>query len=157
MLSRSELITETAKFARVHGPQKAIACTLTLKQRVDNQSIDHQIASQNFRHFLNRLNRHCFGNAAKRFDKKLAVISVIENNSSTRLHIHCSIELPDRYSFDDFCQIIRNLWTETKWGYTHIHFDEVRNDGWSYYLTKAHQKQDYDLSIDWMNFQPANR
>jgi hypothetical protein len=45
---------------------------------------------------------------------------------------------------------------ETKWGYTHIHFDQVRDDGWLDYLTKAHQKQDYDLSIDWMNFQPAN-
>ena len=124
MLSRSELITETAKFARAHGPQKAIACTLTLKQRVDNQSIDHQIASQNFRHFLNRLNRHCFGNAQRRFDKRLAVISVIENNSSTRFHIHCSIEWLDRYRFDQFCQMIRKCWAETKWGYSHIHFDQ---------------------------------
>ena len=37
--------------------------TLTMKQRVDNKSLDNISSSQNLRHFLNILNKKCFGNA----------------------------------------------------------------------------------------------
>ena len=45
--------------------------TLTLKQRVDYKSINNNLSSQNLKHFLNVLNKKCFGNSFKRFNNKL--------------------------------------------------------------------------------------
>jgi hypothetical protein len=52
--------------------------SLTLKQRADNKSIDNISRSQNLKHFLNVLNKKCFGNSFKRFNKKLRVLPVLE-------------------------------------------------------------------------------
>jgi len=52
--------------------------SLTLKKRADNKSIDNISSSQNLKHFLNVLNKKCFGNSFKRFNKKLRVLPVLE-------------------------------------------------------------------------------
>ena len=52
-----------------------IALTLTMKQRQSAQNIDHMLASNNFRHFMNRLNRDVYGNAARRFGKGLFAVA----------------------------------------------------------------------------------
>lgn len=43
--------------------------TLTLEQRVDHKSIDNYISAQNIKHFINTLNKKCFGNSFKRFNR----------------------------------------------------------------------------------------
>ena len=43
-----------------------IGLTLTLKQQIQNQKLDHISSSQNLRHFLNLLNSKCYGNGFKR-------------------------------------------------------------------------------------------
>ena len=42
------------------------------------------LASNNFRHFLNRLNRDVYRNAARRFGKGLKVIAVLEHDALVR-------------------------------------------------------------------------
>ena len=114
------------------------AVTLTLKQRVDNLAIDIMIASQNLKHFLNRLNRWFFGNGSTRFNKSIQVVPIIENNHS---HIN---EL-------DFDHAIRQCWLKTKWGYNHIDIQPMTDNGWIKYISKVNTKSEYDLAIDWVN------
>ena len=71
-----------------------IGLTLTLKQQIKNQKLDHISSSQNLRHFLNLLNTKCFGNSFKRFGKRLKVIPVLENSKNNRLHYHITIQNP---------------------------------------------------------------
>lgn len=44
-------------------------------------------ASQNFRHFMNRLNRAAFGKAAQRYGKGLAVVPILEGGSNRVTHL----------------------------------------------------------------------
>ena len=152
-MNQYELRTATKDFLNTASWKRSIACTLTLKQRVNNQKIDTEIASRNFRHFLNRLNRKLYGNAADRYSKHIKVIPVIEHDEFRRFHIHLQIELPRDWEFETFTVLIRSQWEKTRWAYHHIHFELVRDRGWISYLTKPNQKRDFDLSIDWMNCQ----
>ena len=134
-MNQYELRTATKDFLNTASWDRSIAGTLTLKQRVNNKKIDTEIASRNFRHFLNR------------------VIPVIEHDEFHRFHIHLQIELPSDWEFETFTQLIRSQWEKTRWGYHHTHFELVRDRGWISYLTKSNQKREFDLSIDWINCQ----
>ena len=127
------------------------AITLTLKQRVDNISINQIIASINFRHFLNRLNRWFFGNAAERYKKSIQVVPVIESNATTRLHFHAAIERPEHINQIEFDNAIRHCWSKTKWGYNHIDIQPMTDNGWIEYISKLKTKNQYDLGINWEN------
>src|SRR5437763_12612470 len=80
--------------------QAPVAATLTLKQRIKQQKLDPLIATSNFRHFLNRLNREVFGNAAKRFGRGLRAIPVLEHDELVRFHNHAIIDRPEHVRFD---------------------------------------------------------
>ena len=47
-----------------------------------------------FRHFMNLLNRAVFGNAARRYGKRLRVIAVLEKGLNSPWHYHAAIEPP---------------------------------------------------------------
>ena len=127
------------------------AVTLTLKQRVDNLAIDIMIASQNLKHFLNRLNRWFFGNGSTRFNKSIQVVPIIENNHLTRYHFHAAIERPSHVNELDFDHAVRQCWLKTKWGYNHIDIQPMTDNGWIEYISKVNSKSEYDLAIDWVN------
>ena len=95
--------------------------SLTLKQRVDHKSIDNNISSQNLKHFLNVLNKKCFGNSFKRFDKKLRVIPVLEKSSNGRLHSHLTLQNPFPDNPYKFESMINFTWFNKKYGSRHIH------------------------------------
>jgi hypothetical protein len=152
----SRLRQSIIDFVNFPSWRNPIAVTLTLKQRITilggSLSINKDRCSQNFHHFLNRLNRQLFGNRARRYGKSIPVFSVIEESADSRTHIHSLIDRPESVSIEEYKALITHSWKETDWGYNHIHFDENPNEGWIWYMTKPSQKTEFDLSIDWTNY-----
>src|ERR1700730_5930146 len=74
--------------------QNPAAVTLTMKKRVGCQNADPIAASENFRHFMNRLNHKILGSAAKLHGRRLKTVAVIESNADGRLHYHAMIDRP---------------------------------------------------------------
>jgi len=123
--------------------------SLTLKQRVDHKSLTNDISNQNLTHFLNVLNKRCFGNSFKRFNKKLRVLPVLEKSSNGRLHYHLTLQNPfpeDPYKFES---MINFTWFKTNYGHRHIHIHRNVNEGWNDYITKLKTSDD---EVDWINF-----
>lgn len=87
--------------------------TLTLKQARQSVrggwvKIDDYPRREAFRHFMNLLNRAAYGNAFRRYGKRLRVLPVLERGEVRALrpwargtlgrrHIHCAIELPSHF------------------------------------------------------------
>ena len=124
--------------------------SLTLKQRVDQKSINNDISSQNLRHFLNVLNKKCFGNSFKRFNKRLRVLPVLERSSTGRYHYHLTLQNPFIDNPDKFESMINFTWFNTNYGYRHIHIHRNVNEGWNDYITKLNTGGE----VDWINFNP---
>jgi len=124
--------------------------SLTLKQRVDQKSINNDISSQNLRHFLNVLNKKCFGNSFKRFNKRLRVLPVLERSSTGRYHYHLTLQNPFIDKPDKFESMINFTWFNTNYGYRHIHIHRNVNKGWNDYITKLNTGGE----VDWINFNP---
>jgi len=122
--------------------------TLTMKQRVNNKSLDNISSSQNLRHFLNVLNKNCFGNAYKRFDKRLRVLPSLERSSDGRWHYHLILENPYPSNPIKFERMIESTWFKTSYGYRRIDIKHSINEGWCDYITKFDHR---DNEIDWGN------
>ena len=135
------------------------AVTLTLKQCLFLPSeggriripIGEEAASQNFRHFLNVLNRSLYGKAACRFGRTVAVVPVLEGGRDKRLHYHAVIGCPSPSVADRFPGLISNSWLQTQWGYREMEISAGADRGWLNYMTKLRDKTDFASSIDWMN------
>lgn len=140
---------------RWHAP---CAITLTLRQAIwcegdggrIRRSITHEYASQNFRHFMNRLNRSAFGKAAQRFGKGMAVVPILEGTQDKRLHYHALIDCPGQLNGSFQSEIVRH-WAATDWGYHQIDCQQDADTGWLNYITKFRDKSDFVSSIDLMN------
>lgn len=135
------------------------AVTLNLKQasKVETDrgrsfvALTDQYASQNLRHFLNRVTRHYHGNAGRRFGKRLPVIPVLEGGNGHRLHYHLLIDLPEATSLDEVYPLFVTEWMRTQWGYGQVNIQQNPDAGWLNYITKLRSKIDVGESIDWMN------
>ena len=139
-----------------HAPHGA---TLTLKQGrqieaatgQSYQAITPLEASKNLRDFLNRLNQHVYGNAAKRHAKRVPVIPVIEGGDGKRLHYHLIIDCPRDDLKTGYCNLLTTLWQETPWGYKINEINPKVDGGWTKYISKIRDKPNYADSIDWSN------
>ncbi|MDA9529789.1 hypothetical protein ACM42_15420 [Bradyrhizobium sp. CCBAU 25338] len=129
------------------------AVTLTMKKRHGARSADDIVASENFRHFRNRLEHSLLGSAAKRHRKHLPMIVVLETSADNRLHYHCIIDRPYHCSFSRFEAVVREEWAKTDFGYRQIDIQDQPDEGWTAYLLKRRQKRSLFDSIDWANCQ----
>ena len=68
--------------------ENATAVTLTMKKRAGAKVADDINASDNFRHFRNRLNHAILGSRAKRYGARLRMVVVLEQSTDHRLHYH---------------------------------------------------------------------
>lgn len=135
------------------------AVTLTLRQCVDVPNgfssvklwLNETAAVQNFRHFLNKLNRSVFGKAACRYGKGIGCIPVLEGGGDKRLHYHAIIDCPRPDLLTDFPLLIADHWRSTQWGYWQIDCQANPDDGWLTYITKFRDKPNLADAIDWMN------
>jgi len=119
-----------------HARQYDLAVTLTLKQQDGPTTLDRIEAAKNLRHFLNRLNKQAFGNAAQRFGKKVGVISILEASCSGRLHYHLAMKNP--FPTTGAChEAVVDCWSKTRWGYHEVDLQPIYSSGWISYITKS--------------------
>jgi hypothetical protein len=146
---------EIENFIRSKRVVNPLNVTLTELQICGGIRLDDIISEQNFRHFRNVLNRKVFGNGYRRFGKELQMLVVREVSTNQRHHIHCIIELPQRYEFLTFKNLIFDVWRNTDFGYEEIHIEKPsskeREDGYLGYIMKKRTKVSFEQSIDWMN------
>lgn len=136
--------------------QNPYAVTLTLKQGISESgaytALDTIRASENLRHFRNRLNQSVFGKGYKRKQLSVRCFAVYEGTATVQGHYHLCLDRPENVTGEQFVIQIRNQWQATTWGnkITHIRpcFDV---DGWLNYITKRRTKTNIANSIDWFN------
>jgi hypothetical protein len=131
--------------------ENPVAVTLTMKKRAGPQAADPIVASDNFRHFRNRLDHSVLGSRAKRYGARLPMIAVLEMSADHRLHYHCIIDRPYHCSFDLFGAIVREQWLKTYFGYRQVDIQDQVDSGWTDYILKRRQKRSLFDSIDWAN------
>ena len=142
--------------AEWHAP---FAITLTLRQSVTVPNgfsstklwLNQTSATQNFRHFLNKLNRCIYGKAAIRHGKGVGCIPVLEGGGDKRLHYHAIIDCPRPDLVTNFPMLIADHWRSTQWGYWQIDCQANSDDGWLTYITKFRDKPNFADAIDWTN------
>jgi hypothetical protein len=122
--------------------------TLTMKQGVSGEYLDEIKSSQNFKHFMNLLNKAVYGNAYQRFKKKIEVIPVLEWSPTERLHYHIAIKNPLKSDPLRFHISMIECWNLTRWSHRENKVDHQINSGWLEYITKEKSKNE----IDWDNF-----
>ena len=151
----SNLNDQLKNYLRSKRVKNPINITFTQKHKVDGKWIDDFQSEQNFKHFKNVLNRKVFGNGYKRFNKQLEMLVIREVSLNQRHHLHCIIELPLRYRFDEFSSLIKRIWRNTKFGYEQIDIEkpssQLREDGWLDYIMKDFTKVSLSTSIDYEN------
>ena len=108
-------------------------------------------ASQNFRHFINRLNQLFLGSAYRRFGKRLRVLPVLEGNQIISPHYHCVIDNPFPQRNADFIKSVRHAWWKTELRKPEIHIEPMKDDGWIDYILKRRSKPSVLDSVDWQN------
>lgn len=120
-------------------------------------ALTRENAGQNYRHFLNVLSASVFGQAAKRFGRRLNSISTIEGGEGTRLHIHAAIDCPRKDLIERFPARISEAWRKTQWGHHQIDIQPGADSGWINYISKFRDKPVYADAIDWENYHNADR
>jgi hypothetical protein len=143
--------TEIARLISSMPFQAPAAVTLTMKKRHGGQVVDDIVASENFRHFRNRLEHLLLGSAAKRYGKRLLMVVVLETSADDRLHYHCIIDRPYHCTLARFEAVLREQWMKTDFGYRQIDIQDQPDEGWTDYLLKRRQKRSLFDSIDWAN------
>ena len=118
-----------------------VAVTLTMKQTARHQKLDNYLATKNLRQFLNLLNRSIYGNAARRFNKRLEVLAVQEMSSWQRLHYHLLIKVPDRISVESLSETIQHHWKRTNFAYDENDVKPCYSSGWVRYMLKDISKK----------------
>jgi hypothetical protein len=71
--------------------ENAAAVTLTMKKRAGAKVADDINASDNFRHFRNRLDHAALGSRAKRYGTRLKMVAVLERSASPALPLQSLI------------------------------------------------------------------
>lgn len=150
---------ELREWADISDWSNPFAVTLTFKSHVKLRAgsqtpgayLNNAVAHQNFRHFMNILNKQFFGNAAERFGKRLRVIPVLEGTATKRTHYHAVIECPDDDLRLKFPSMIETSWLQTDWGNKQINVQADANSGWIDYITKFRDKYALEESVDWNN------
>lgn len=143
-----DLKDQIREFVSPDNYRRCLGVTLTMKQRVDEERLDEIKSSQNFRHFLNLLNKDLLGKKFSRFGTRINVIPVLESTLGHRIHYHTIFEVPLNVRSTDFMRTVERCWKKTRWGYEHVHHHNHIDEGWLDYLTKF---KSYKDDIDWMN------
>lgn len=144
LLMQSDLRPQLRDFLHNSDDHYDLAVTLTMKQQDGPTSLDQLEASKNLRHFFNRLNNRVYGNAFRRFGRKVAVISMLEKSISGRLHYHLAMKNP--FPSIEICQeAIEDCWSKTRWGYHEVDVQPIYSTGWIGYITKDKRIDGWDV------------
>jgi hypothetical protein len=142
---RKEYRDAFVEMAEQHHWVDPFAVTLTARREYWRRH------SQNFRHFLNRLNCKVLGSAYKRYGRKLTVLAVQEGGTRDHPHYHCAIDNPFPEQRSKFAKDIEKCWRRTELGLREMSIVPITDAGWFYYMAKGRDKGSYHDSFDWEN------
>lgn len=167
--SKTDVKIELKNWLKNYEFDNACAITFTMKQNIYRlatddkyfgyQDLDFISASQNLKHFLNKINGKFFGSRkSKKKDlskcKRLKCFPFFEGrpNGNPRLHYHIIIEKPPHISDDNFINFLKISWKNTDWGDQQTHIEKIYNyDGWLKYCSKYVTTNEGNLNIDFEN------
>ena len=116
---------------------RLIAATLTLKRSVNGVPLNDIEAREAFRVSIRMINQRVFRNAFHRKGLRVNVCPTLEGIGSNNLHFHCIFETPEKWSVEDFMQLVDNIWTQRiDFGAEEIVLKSEINEGWIDYITK---------------------
>lgn len=152
---------EFADISHWHSPH---AVTLTMKQGVRDpmepasatECLTRDKAEQNFRHFINLLNRKVLGKRFQHHGICLPVIPVIEGTKTKRMHYHAVIDCPRDDLKEGYAELIQSLWVKTKFGYRETNIQADCDKEWTKYMSKLKDKTSIADAIDWINYHSLN-
>ena len=124
---------------------KPYAISLTLKQRVNNLSIDIYTAQKTMKNFLTRISRELLGNKHK---KKFPLQRIPSYETKGRLHYHLLIDLPEK-NLEEVEFITGRHWNPNviPVAYNQTKVKPIYNaNGWLNYITKFEKRND-DIDI----------
>ena len=161
-MTESQLRQRTASIEWMleHADQFSHAVTLTLKPyrvvATDKGDVSQVLtdieAKSTFRQFVKRLNASVFGNAAKRFEKSLNVIPMLEGKATKKsLHYHCALGgFPAELCEKAIAAKIASAWHMTAFGNDQLKVKPMQTAGWLTYSAKEIGLTETDV-IDWEN------
>lgn len=135
---------------------KALSCpfmvTPTFRQELGPKEIPltPKKLSREVALWLNRLNRHVFGSAGKRYGRKIYTLTALESVGTTNLHCHLIIDCPRPELEDDFPRLLKRLWRLGYWAHQQIDVQKADLGGLKY-VTKIWTKPNYLDNFDWDN------
>ena len=126
---------------------QCLAVTLTMKQLVDQQKLDRYAATQNLRHCLNQVNRELFGNAARRYNKKIDVVPFQHRSATKRLHYHLIMRVPESVPASRLKETVIGCWKHTRFGLAeHAITNAYAPERWiSYMINRNSQSPKLDI------------
>lgn len=153
---RQRMQNEIRKFVASRDWVAPHAVTLTMRQAVKSPggrrtTLTPDLASQNFRHFLNVLNKGVWGKAAERLGKSVQCFCVLEGGADKRYHYHAVLDCPRQDLLEHFPEMIESAWERTDWSYNQSDIQPFCDEGWINYISKFRDKSDYLSAFDWMN------
>ncbi|MBT8594366.1 hypothetical protein G6672_02600 [Polynucleobacter paneuropaeus] len=145
--------TATRTWLASKAAEYPIALTLTLKQTITlhtqngtyKRAITRADCDVIAKHFINKLNVQVYGNAAKRSNKSLKYIVVVEDGFGTKnLHLHLAIgAIPKHVKFNQIDALVKEAKTRVE-EIDVQHKVNVANSGWFEYITKEVSKHNTD-------------
>lgn len=124
---------------------RPFAVTLTMN------SVQWRSHSQNFRHFMNRLNQSFLKSGYRRYGKRLTVVPIIEGTRDVRPHYHCIIDNPFPERDREFVETLKESWNKTLLGQSKVQVEPMESNKWISYITKLSSKSNIRESVDWEN------
>jgi hypothetical protein len=158
---RDQLLqAQVCKCCDTNDWRSIIAVTFTFKQGIREHGYmfyaQQETCTKAFERFMRRLNRAVYGNATRRFDRRLRVLSVVEKDKRGRWHVHAAIEPPEHMNERQFRRVILRYWPRKNvWAYRENWIELDGDAGWIGYCLKPRQKSGLEAwsdSIDWYSF-----
>lgn len=118
-----------------------------MKRRVN---LNKALCTTTVQKFLSLLNTKVYGNAAKKYNKKLFCVPVLEGGTdSIKYHLHLTIWKPERLSDYDFEKLITKLWLKTMFGNRIMKIENVYDEKrrHEYVLKRRTKCEDIQSSI----------
>lgn len=122
-----------------------LALTLTLKQTISEQtafgtnkhSITRLDCERIAKRFIQKLNKEIYGNSAKRHNKSLKYLVIVEGERTYKqLHLHMAIgDLPKHVRFNEFEGLVKKAKVRIEEIDTQ-HKVDIADSGWMEYITK---------------------
>ena len=128
-------------------------CISTLNERGTSfQRLTDIDAKRNFALFLKRLNYSIYGNASKRFGKKVIAMPTLEGHGKDKLlHYHCALGgFRADLSEDAIAAKITAAWQQTQFGNEQVKVVKLQTNGWHTYIGKEIGLLNADV-LDWEN------